>query len=100
VIVGDLNIVGVAVPPHEAHPELIIDANAVLALSVTAEFFQPIAGRNSQILQAKARMQRGQFPLSDISQIRRRHPLALACVPKLFRVPVRERLDHCSQFNE
>jgi hypothetical protein len=44
--------VGIAVAPHEAHAELIVDANAVLAFSITVQLFQPVAGRDSQILQS------------------------------------------------
>ena len=91
---------GIAVPPREAHAELIVDPNAMLPHSIVAQPLQPVAGRNSQILQFAGCMEHGQFLLSGIPQVRRRHSLALACVPEFLRVLVREGLDHCSQFNE
>src|SRR5271155_5749508 len=50
VVIRYLYIVGIAVPPHKAHAELIVDPNAVLAFPVMAQLLQPVAGRNSQIL--------------------------------------------------
>ena len=50
VVIRYLNIVGVTVPEHKAHTELIIDPNTVLAFPVVVQLFQSIAGGNSQIL--------------------------------------------------
>jgi hypothetical protein len=47
VIINDLDIVSVAVSPHETHPPLIIDTDAVLALTVAAKLLQPIAWWNA-----------------------------------------------------
>jgi hypothetical protein len=41
---------GIAIPPHEAHAELVINGNTVLAFPVMAKLFQSVAARNSQIL--------------------------------------------------
>jgi hypothetical protein len=38
--------------PHKADPELAIDSNAVLALSVAAQCFQMVSRRGSQEIQA------------------------------------------------
>src|SRR5579863_5548819 len=61
VVIGDLYLVGVAFPPDEAHPELIVDPNAVLTFPVTMQRLQFVAGRNSQILQFLGRVNHGQL---------------------------------------
>lgn len=99
-VIGYLYIVGVAAPPGEAHAELIVDPNAVPAFPVTAKLFQSVAGRDSQILQPHGGMDGGKFSLGDVSQIGGRHRPALPCFPEFFRVLVRERLDHETEFNE
>jgi hypothetical protein len=45
VIVNYLNIVSVIVAPHKADALLIVDPNIVLAVTVSLERFQPVAGR-------------------------------------------------------
>lgn len=51
VIVNYLDRVGVSVSPFEAYFPLIIDADAVLAFSITLEFFKTVAGRYAQVFQ-------------------------------------------------
>jgi hypothetical protein len=94
VIIGDLYVVGIAVAPHEAETELIIDANAMLALSIAVQCFQAITGRDEQVLQSGGDVKHGQLPFRRISQIRRRCALAFACIPEFFRAPVGEGFDH------
>src|ERR1017187_2275283 len=53
VVIRYLYVVGIAIPPHEAHAELVVDGNTVLAFPVMAQLFQPVAGRNSQILHSR-----------------------------------------------
>ncbi len=93
-VIRDLDLIGIAVPPSEAHAELIVDPNAMLTFTVAAQRPQFVTGRNSQILQSSGRVKHGQLLLRDISQIRRRHSSALARVPKFLRVFVREGFDH------
>ena len=50
-IVGDLDIPGCAISPYKAEPPLIVDANAVLALTIAAQSLQTITGRHPQIVQ-------------------------------------------------
>lgn len=42
VIVNDLDVVSIAIAPTEAQPPLVIDANAVLTLTVSLQGFEPI----------------------------------------------------------
>jgi hypothetical protein len=94
VVIRYLYVEGITVTPHEANAELIVNSNAVLARSVIAQVLEPVAGRNSQILQPPGGMEHGQFFLSGAPQVCRGHSLALACVPEFLRTLVREGLDH------
>src|SRR5437899_2348957 len=49
VIVDNLDLLRVAVLPPKADAPLVVDANAVLTLSVTAQCFEPIARRDAQV---------------------------------------------------
>src|SRR6266481_1679517 len=60
-VIRYLHVVGVAIPPHEAHSELVIDGNTVLAFPVMVQFFQPVAARNPQILQSGGGVEHGQL---------------------------------------
>ena len=50
-IVGDLDVVGVALSPAKAHSPLIVDADAVLSVPLARELLQLIAWWNPQILE-------------------------------------------------
>ena len=43
--------------PLKANPPLVIDADAVLALPVALEGFQPIAGQSGKVFQARRHIQ-------------------------------------------
>lgn len=49
-VIHDLNVVRVAVSPPETDPPLVVDPNAVLTFPVSCQFFQPIPGWDSQVL--------------------------------------------------
>jgi hypothetical protein len=51
-VIRDLYVVGIVIPPQEAQAELLVDSDSVLAFTVWAQLFQPIAGRNSQIIKS------------------------------------------------
>jgi len=51
VIVDNLDIVGIAVVPAKTEPPLVVDANAVLALSVGSQWLQPVPGRACHVSQ-------------------------------------------------
>jgi hypothetical protein len=48
VVIDDLHVERVAVPPDEAEPPLVVDADAVLASAIAAERFEPVAGRGAK----------------------------------------------------
>jgi len=55
VIVDNLDLPGVAITPDEADTPLLVDANAMLPKSVATKGFQPVAGRDPQIIWAALR---------------------------------------------
>jgi hypothetical protein len=48
-IVRNLDVPRRAIPPYEAEPPLIVDADTVLALTVAAQTLQTVARRHAQI---------------------------------------------------
>src|SRR5271155_4527541 len=72
VVIRYLHVVRIPLPPKEAHTKLIVDANAVLANTVSAQSLQPVAGGNSQILHAHGCVKCGHFPFGHVSQTCRR----------------------------
>ena len=57
-IIDDFDIPNLSVAPYEADPPLIIDADAVLAVSRTAQRFKAVARRDSEIIQPLRRIER------------------------------------------
>jgi hypothetical protein len=49
-VVNYFHVMGVAITPDEANPELIVNPDTVLSRPVPLEGFQTIAGRAPQIL--------------------------------------------------
>lgn len=62
-VIDDLHVGHALVGPHEAQPPLVVDADAVLALAVAAQRFQPVAGRAAQEVQSLRRVQLRQLAL-------------------------------------
>ena len=50
-VVNDLNPFWTSVAPPEADTPLIIDSDAVLSCSITAQMLEPVARRNPKILE-------------------------------------------------
>src|SRR5215472_368850 len=73
VVVDDLNLVGVALVPHETDPPPVIDANAVLTLPVTTQCLQSIARWSGQVAQF--------LRLMDLSQLTLGNPLYIVRQP-------------------
>jgi hypothetical protein len=63
-IVGDLDVVRVAVFPSKADPPLVVDPNAVLAPAIPLECHQAISGWCHQVLQRSCPMEIEQFASS------------------------------------
>jgi hypothetical protein len=50
VVINNFNIVSIAVNPFEADTPLVIDPDAVLAFTASAQSFKPVAWRHKQVL--------------------------------------------------
>ena len=50
-VIGNLNLAGVAIRPYETNPELVVDTNAVLSTAIALERLQPVARQGRQIRQ-------------------------------------------------
>jgi len=62
VIIGDLHLVCIAVLPDKTYPPLFVDTNAVLAFTVSLQFFEPVTRWYLQILKVLCVAEQPQFP--------------------------------------
>jgi hypothetical protein len=91
-IVNDLNIFSATRRPTEANPELVVDANAVLAVTVSAQCFQAIAWGHTKIIQAISLIQLLQFsPCDRLDVDESPNPVS---IEQRLGVRTIERLDH------
>ena len=65
VVINNFDLVGVSIAPHETDPPLIVDANAVLSLSISVQRLQTVTRRSSQISQLGCTIELSQFATSD-----------------------------------
>lgn len=61
-VVDDFNVVCGVAGPDETDSVLAVDANAVLAVAVTGEFLEVVAGRASQVVDVCSGCDQKQFP--------------------------------------
>jgi len=61
-VIDNLNFVGVALGPYETDPPLLVDADAVLAFSVTSKQLQPIPWNRLQVREARSVTNHLKFP--------------------------------------
>jgi hypothetical protein len=93
VIVGDLNVAGVIVAPNEADAILVVDANAVLAFTISAERLKPIPGRDLQVSDSRGSIEHLEFLQRRFPETSRDAPGAFL-VPQPLGVSIAETLDH------
>jgi hypothetical protein len=93
VVVSDFNIKGVSLFPSETDSPLIVDADTVLARTITLQRFQTVAWWDPQILQLDSIFKEPKFPPRGFEQIigKTLYPLSM---PNTLREPVSEALDH------
>ena len=94
-VIDDLDLVGMVVVPDEADAVLVIDANGMLALSVSTECLQAIVGRNAEIVQGDGCVEYCQLSGCNSAEIGRDAP-TLSRPPKALDVEVAEADDHTS----
>ena len=91
-IIHDLNIVCIAVAPHKANAPLVIDAYAVLSLSIALERFQVITRRCRQVAQLCSDIQLPKFSLRHALETPK--PFDALSRMELFRLLRPEGLNH------
>ncbi len=64
-VIDDFNVLCSAVGPDKADSPLIIDSDAVLALPVAGQSFEPISGNGRDVTQCIGIMQHTQLPPSN-----------------------------------
>ena len=92
-IIDYFNVVRVPFRPHETNSELIVDANAVLALSVAAKRLQTVARGCSQIRKLKRTMEEEKLLQRRAAKIYRETP-TFSGIPQELRIGVGEASDH------
>ncbi len=92
VIVDDLHVVAMARAPDKADPPLIVNADPVLTLTITAEFLQLIARRRRQNSQLGRGVQLKQF--TQCNTLESTEALAMAILKQLLRLLRAKTLDH------
>jgi hypothetical protein len=93
VIIDDLDIVGMSRSKSEADSPLVIDADAVLAVTIAAQLLQTISRRDAQIVQRDRGVKLQKFSQGDSAQIPR--PALDGHAPKqLLGLPIPEAADH------
>src|SRR5262245_13764699 len=60
-VIDDLDVLRATRCPYETHPELVVDADAVLAGAVAFQCFQPIARWHLEVAQVPGPVQHGQL---------------------------------------
>ena len=61
-IVGDFDLVALAIVPHEADAPLVVDPDAVLTRPLPLQGFQAIRRRNAQVVESLGRVEHSQLP--------------------------------------
>ena len=92
-IIDDFDVVGVPVGPSEADAPLIIDPNAVLAGSISAQLFQAIAGWDTKIVQYCGCVDQGELSQHYPAQVCREATDVLTR-PQTLSIAVRKASDH------
>ena len=69
-IAHDFDRVGAAVAPDEAHAPLVIDADTVLAGTITRQQFQPVGGRDAQIMQPDGGIEHSELAARDGGRVK------------------------------
>ena len=96
VIVDDLNLVGIAIPPAKADAPLLVNANTVLAGSIAPELLQSITRRHAEVAELLGRVHRHKFPQHRALEIRRISSNGLASEQSLG-IAIGEGMDHREQ---
>jgi hypothetical protein len=92
-IIDDLDVKGMPFTPPERDPPLLVDPDAVLALSITLQSLELIRTWNRKVLQLSSRVQLLQLhqrPLLNVA----RNPLGVLATPNPLSLLASEGFDH------
>src|SRR5438552_15048404 len=92
-VVGNLNVMGVAVAPAKADAPLVVDADAVLTFAIPDKFFQSIAWRHTEVLQRFRRIKESELSQGCSLQLGS-ESLDLFTQKELLSILVSETSDH------
>src|SRR6056297_563292 len=92
-VIGDFDLIRVAVSPGKTGPPLVIDADAVLPLPVPLEPLQPVSGRHPEVVQVTGVVKHPQFA-TTYTLNRDRKPPGDRPVPDFLRLTIRESRNH------
>jgi hypothetical protein len=95
VIVDDLDVVGIAFPPPEADPPLIVDPDTVLTGSIAAKTFETVAGWHAKIVQLLGGVQHPKLSQGHPLDTRSESPGG-SPVEQPLGVPITQALDHAT----
>jgi len=93
VVVSDLDMEGVPVPPNEADPPLVVESDAVLPLPVALQCFQAVAWRNTEGLKGDDGVEEQEFSASGTLDLWRQS-LCPTTLEEVFGLGVSEGVDH------
>jgi len=91
-VIDNFDVFRTGLRPAEAHSVLPVDLNAVLALTITVQWFQHIAGRNFKIIQLTCRLELPNFPQGNALEIDKAPHATATC--QLLSILTLERYDH------
>ena len=95
VIIHDLDVKGVPIPPSKADAPLVVDADTVLTSAIGRQFLETIAGRDPEILERGRRIELDQFAERHAQQAWRQ-PAHRLPPEQALSVLAREAPDHAS----
>jgi hypothetical protein len=75
-VVGHLDVIGIAIFPAETNAPSVVDANAPLTLAVAAKLFQSVGGRHAQEVECVRRIQGLELDVGTAMDVRRKTPHA------------------------
>ena len=91
-VVDDLHIEGIGSLPNETDPPSVIDANAVLTLTLTPQLLEPVTRRNAKVLNGAGALQEHQ--LSPGHALEGSIARNISVMEELLRISRPERPDH------
>lgn len=92
-IVDDLNVIGIAVLPAKTDSPLVIDANTVLAGTISLELLQTVPRWDAQVVKLLGGVHQAEFAQHRAVELGGETPDRLA-LKQALGVPVGEALDH------